>query len=54
MCDFMTDDHAYATIIQRFGLGCTEERGLQNASREDCKKTHNTVNALPRYPMCAV
>lgn len=38
MCDFMTDDHAYATIIQRSGLGCTEERGLQNASWKDCKK----------------
>lgn len=54
MCDLVPDDHSYAAVIQRFGLGGTEERGLQNARREDWKKSHSTVKTLPRYPAWAV
>lgn len=36
--DLVPDDHSYAAVIQRFGLGGAEERGLQDARREDWKK----------------
>lgn len=32
--DLVPDDHSYAAVIQRFGLGGTEERRLQNACGE--------------------
>lgn len=54
VCDLMPDDHSYAAVIQGFGLRGTEERGLQNARREDCKESHSTVMALPRYPAATV
>lgn len=48
--DLVPDDHSYAAVVQGFGLGGTEERGLQNARREDWKRSHSTVKALPHYP----
>lgn len=33
--DLVPDDHPDAAVVQRPGLGGTEERGLQNPRRED-------------------
>lgn len=34
MCDLVTDDHADATIVERFSLAFAEKRWLEDTCRE--------------------